>query len=101
MVKLMPLIGRDPHKFGKNGDIDLASIAEVNFPTHARVNYRPVAQIRDDASACHASQGGGRMRGGIFGPLQRLVASNDTYMRAFPPYQPGEPVERDLFQGIE
>lgn len=100
MVKLMPLIGRDPHKFGKNGDIDLASIAEVNFPTHARVNYRPVAQIRDDASACHASQGGGRMRGGIFGPLQRLVASNDTYMRAFPPYQPGEPVERDLFQGI-
>jgi hypothetical protein len=57
----MPLVGQDPRQVGKNKDIDLVSIAEVRFPVHARIDYRPVAKIRDDASACHASQGGGRL----------------------------------------
>ena len=33
IVKLMPLIGKDPSKFGKNGDIDLAAIMDQDFPT--------------------------------------------------------------------
>ena len=31
-VKLLPLFGRDPHKFGTNGDIDLTAIADGGFP---------------------------------------------------------------------
>lgn len=99
MVKLMPLVGRDPTKFGHNQDIDLASIAAVSFPTHAVVNYREVAAIRDDASACHASQGGQGMVNGVFGTLRRWFASRETYMRAEPLPQNGH-VEKDLFEGL-
>ncbi len=31
-VRLMPLVGRDPHKFGKNGDIDLAEVVQWETP---------------------------------------------------------------------
>lgn len=57
-VKLMPIFGKDPSKFGKNGDIDLAAIMNQDFPTHAKINYRKVVEQREKASACHASQGG-------------------------------------------
>ncbi|TLN27023.1 GlcNAc-PI de-N-acetylase [bacterium] len=99
MVSLMRLAGRDPTKFGHNKDIDLASIAAVSFPTHAVVNYREVAAIRDDASACHASQGGQGMVGGLFGTLRRWFASRETYMRASPLPLNGH-IERDLFEGL-
>ncbi len=100
MVWFSKLVGRDPRKTGRNGDIDLVSISETRYPTHARINYHPVVKIRDEASACHASQGGGRFRSGIFAPLQRLIASHDNYMRAFPPLQPDERLEHDLFENV-
>lgn len=100
-VRVMPLIGQDPRRVGTNKDIDLASIAEVDFPTHARIDYRPVAKVRDEASACHASQGGGRLLGGPLNTLRRWFASNETFMRAYPQPAPGAPMERDLFDGIK
>lgn len=100
MVRMLRLTGRDPTKFGHNQDIDLESIARVSFPTHAVVEYREVAAIRDDASACHASQGGQGMVGGVFGRLRRWFASRETYMRAEPLPVDGH-IERDLFEGLE
>lgn len=100
-VAIMRLAGKDPRRVGTNKDIDLVSITEVSFPTHARINFGPVAKIRDIASACHASQGGGRVIGGpVMGLLRRWFASHESYMRAYPAPQPGMPVERDLFEGI-
>ena len=98
MMRIMRLLGRDPHKFGKNKDIDLVAIAEVDFPTDAVIDYRKVADIRDDAAACHASQSAGSLTGGIFGWLRRTIASKEIYMRAVPP--PDGKVEHDLFQDI-
>jgi len=98
MVRIMRLTGRDPRKFGKNGDIDLASIAEVDFPIHAVIDYRSVADIRDDASACHASQASGSLTGGAFAWLRRTFASKELYIQASPP--PNGKVERDLFAGL-
>ncbi|HCE17600.1 MAG TPA: GlcNAc-PI de-N-acetylase [Anaerolinea thermolimosa] len=101
MVRLMPLFGRDPQRFGKNHDIDLRSIVEVHFPVHAVIQYRSVAAIRDAASACHASQGGSSLTGsGIIGRLRRLFFSYEMYMRGYPPARPKEQVVRDLFAGI-
>jgi N-acetyl-1-D-myo-inositol-2-amino-2-deoxy-alpha-D-glucopyranoside deacetylase len=97
-VWFMRLSGKDPRKFGKNGDIDLQSIAEVNFLINAVVDYREVADKRDTASACHASQGGGRITGGVMGVFRKLFGVSDQYMRAFPP--PGKKRERDLFEGV-
>ncbi len=100
VVKVLPLLGRDPRKFGQNQDVDLLAIASVRFPIHTRIDYRPVAKIRDEASACHASQGGGRMAGGLFGFLRRTFASDEGYMRAYPPVD-GQTTEHDLFDHVK
>lgn len=99
-VKVMPIFGRDPRRMGSNKDIDLVSIAEVVFPTHARIDYRPVLREREDASACHASQGGGRLIGGPLNHLRRWLAAYETFMRAYPEPEPGARLELDLFEGI-
>lgn len=98
MVRLMRLVGRDPRKFGKNHDIDLAAIAEVDFPINTVIDYRSVADIRDDASACHASQLSASLTGGVFKVLRRLIAAKELYIQAIP--TPDGKVERDLFEGI-
>jgi N-acetyl-1-D-myo-inositol-2-amino-2-deoxy-alpha-D-glucopyranoside deacetylase len=98
-VRLMPLVGRDPHRFGKNQDIDLTQITDVRFPTHAQIDYRPVAELRDQASACHASQGGSQMNSSILGKVRRWIGSRDTYMRAYPPVNDHQ-VEKNLFSNV-
>ena len=96
-MKILPLIGKDPHKFGTNGDIDMAAIAEVNFPTNARIDIRPVLKKKEQAGACHASQGGGRMGGGVVSFIMRMFSGSENFMRAYPPVTPGEKVAKDLF----
>ncbi len=98
-VNLMKFFGKDPSKFGSNKDIDLEAIARVSFPTHAVIRYSPVAKLRDKASACHESQGGGRMSSGPLGFIMRYLNAKDTYMRAFPECASTR-VEKDLFEGV-
>lgn len=99
VVRLMPLFGKDPRKFGKNGDIDLTAILETKFPTHARINYKQVAGIRDEASACHASQGGDKKSGYIVNWLLRHFSSTESFMRAVPLSVNGQ-IEKDFFADI-
>ena len=96
-VKLLPLIGKDPHKFGANGDIDITMIAEVDYPTNARIDIRSVLKKKEQAGACHASQGGGRMGGGLVNFFMRLFSGCEAFMRAYPPVISGEKLSRDLF----
>jgi len=100
VVRLLRLFGKDAHKWGKNGDIDLASIAEVDFPTNARIDIRSVLDKKEKAGACHASQGGGRMGGNLAGFILRLFNRQENFMRAYPPVETGEKVERDLFADV-
>lgn len=100
MVRLMPLVGRDPTKFGQNQDINLKAIADVRFPTHAVIDYRSVAELREEAARCHGSQGGGSLTSGpLMSLIRRRFASKDQYMRAYPEPVNGH-MERDLFEGI-
>ena len=96
-VRLMPLFGKDPTKFGRNGDINIKELAEVSFPIHVRLNTRSVSEIKSKASACHASQGGMQMRRGLMGFVTRLFGEREDYMQAYPPV--GESFKRkaDLF----
>jgi LmbE family N-acetylglucosaminyl deacetylase len=97
-VRLLPLLGKDPRHFGRNGDIDLASLVEEgDFPIHAVIDYRPVAAIKDDASLCHASQlGGAGLRRGPMRWAQRLFGQKEHFMQAYPPPSNGR-VRSDLF----
>ncbi len=105
VVKLMPLLGLDPRRSGANKDVDLIAIVEGarGFRTHALIDYAEVVEKVWEATQCHRSQ--------LHTPrlswrerwvrrLSRSPKPQAHFMRAFPPVQPGEPVERDLFAGV-
>lgn len=100
-VRILPLFRQDPRHFGRNGDIDLAALVEEgDFPTHARIDYRAVADKREAAAACHASQlGGSPLRRGPLSWIMRWFNRREHFMRAYPPAKPGLS-ETDLFAGV-
>ncbi|MFZ2487692.1 MAG: PIG-L family deacetylase [Anaerolineae bacterium] len=101
LVRLMPLVGKNPRKFGRNHDIDLVQIVGWQTPIHARINVRPYLDTKDAASSCHHSQGGGQ-QGFRWIPqmIQRRYWSDETFTRGVPAPRAGEPVEKDLFAGV-
>lgn len=99
MVRLMPLFGQDPTKFGRNKDVNLKELAEVDFPVHARLDITPVAEIKQEAGRQHASQGGSQMRRGWMGFLTRVFGEREEFMRAYPPVEDGHyKIADDLFE---
>jgi len=98
-VRVMPLIGQDPRRFGRNRDIDITEIASQDFPLHAFIRFNEVAEAKARAAACHASQGG-PPTSGILSWLFRLAGGEETFMRAYPPAPPGLR-ETDLFEGVD
>lgn len=100
MTRAMPIFGKDPTKWGRNGDINLKELAEVYFPVHVRLNIRSVDEIKRLASEQHASQGGVGMRRGLMGFISKMFGNSEDYMRAYPPVDNGFKRKRDLFDGI-
>jgi mycothiol S-conjugate amidase len=90
MVRIMPFFGRDPTKFGRNEDVNLKELAEVDFPIHVRVDITPVAEIKREASRQHASQGESQMRRGWMGLFTKLFREREEFMRAYPPIEDGK-----------
>jgi len=101
LAKLMPLFGQNPHNLGRNKDIDITSMAAVQFPVHAIVRLtKQAAEAQDKAIACHSSQLGGRpLRSGLLRLAGGFSRQRDLYMRAYPPIH-GHRRETDLFEGI-
>jgi N-acetyl-1-D-myo-inositol-2-amino-2-deoxy-alpha-D-glucopyranoside deacetylase len=100
LVKLMPLFGGNPHRYGRNKDIDLTKIANEEYPVHAVLKIKNrFNRIRTKAAACHASQGGARPAPfGILRIASKLSGQRDSFMRAYPP--PARRRETDLFEGL-
>lgn len=101
MVRLMPLFGQNPHRAGRNKDIDMTKMFNQNYPINAVIRLQKQAiLIRDKAAACHASQGGGRPRQGpfrIFRIIEKIRGQRDYFMRDYP--QPtNKHMEKDLFE---
>ena len=101
-VKVLPLFGQDPRRFGRNKDIDLTALATVNFPVHAKVQLTKQArELQEKARACHISQvGSGRPRLSLLGLVTKLAGQRDSFMRAYPPPVNGR-LEHDLFENVE
>lgn len=98
LVRILPIFGKDPRKWGRNDDIDLVEITKHTYPVHARINFRPVAKLKEQASACHKSQ---LMPGssGLVWSIMRLFSGPESYMRAQPPGT-AKTCEDDLFAGV-
>ena len=91
------LEGKDPTRVGINKDIDLTRLGVPSEKVHARIDIRPTWEIKREASAFHATQGGGRG----FYPwmpewLRKQLFGHETYIRAYPPVPDGYR-EKDLF----
>ena len=100
-VRFMPLLGVNPHKFGRNQDIDLTAVADVNYPVHAVIRLsRESIETMHKATACHTRPLGGKPPGGgLLGWIERWRGQTNLFMRAYPPFKGRK--EKDLFQGIE
>ena len=99
MVRLMPWLGMNPRRLGKNKDVDFASLAQVDFPIHATIATYAVNELKLKAFACHVSQSSGGIPRYLLG-IARWFLGNETYMRAAPA-EPPQQMEHDLFEGID
>jgi len=98
VVTVMRLLGRDPAKFGRNQDINLAEIASWDQQITTRIDISRFLDIKQQASACHKSQAGpGGMFGWLPGPIRRRMMGAETFTRALPPVNGQAPIETDLF----
>jgi LmbE family N-acetylglucosaminyl deacetylase len=102
IIRLMPLFGQNPRRFGRNKDLDLTKMIGEKYPVNAVIRLSNQAmKIRNKAAACHASQGGGRPRPGpfrIFELLEKIRGPRDYFMRGYPKTR--QEREKDLFQGV-
>ena len=98
-LKLFPLLGLNPRRFGKNKDIDLVEITNHSFPIHARINYRSVSGLKKQATACYVSQMNERASHPLIRIIDQMMNVSDCFMRAYPEHVESN-VERDLFAGL-
>ena len=101
VLRLMPLVGRDPAKFGRNHDVDLRQIALHDYPVTTRIDVWPYYPIKAEAAACHHSQDGSAMQlKGWPGAAKRLLLGVELFTRAEPPPNGERRIESDLFKGV-
>ena len=97
-VTVLRLLGRDPARFGRNQDINLAEIATWDQQVTTRVDTSHYLDLKQKASECHKSQAG---PSGMFswmpGPLRRRVMGAETFTRAQPPVNGKAKLETDIF----
>jgi LmbE family N-acetylglucosaminyl deacetylase len=99
-TRIMPILGINPRKFGRNKDVDLKALVEFDFPVHVKIDTGSVRAAKDAAGMCHASQGGMQMRTGLMGLITRAFGENEQYMRAYPPVAKGDRVSGDLLDRV-
>jgi LmbE family N-acetylglucosaminyl deacetylase len=98
LVRIMPLLGRDPHRFGRNADIDLVEILKWETPVHVRIDVRPYLDTKARASACHRSQAGpAESFRGLPGFFVRRMFRYETFIQGYPAPAPGAGVGHELF----
>ncbi len=97
-VRLMPLFGKDPTKFGLNKDVNLRELAEEIFLfMHAWISPQwPILNVRQAAST-HRREVLKCAADGL-GLITRLLGEREEFMRVYPPVTDSHyKVSNDLF----
>ena len=84
---------------GINQDVDTLKSLEHIEPVHARISIAPYLAIWEQASRCHASQGGGRITR-TSRLLRRILYSRQGFTRVYPPPKRNAVDEDDLFANV-
>ena len=100
-IALMRLRGKDPRKGGRNSDMDFVASLAVASPVTTRINTFKYSEPAWKAMDCYASQIQipplFRVLRTVLGPL---FQRNAALSRVYPPIQPDEKRERDLFANV-
>lgn len=97
-ARILPLLGQDPEAFGRNGDIDIKRIADVDQAVTTKIPIRRYREASQRAARCHTRQTGGTTS--RVTDVLAWLARFDTFSRAVPPSEDGR-VKRDLFAGMD
>ncbi len=96
----LPLLGKDPSRWGANQDIDLRKIAEWSQKITARIEVRRFLPKKLEAAACHRSQTAPMRDFPLPNWLRAWLMGVENFTRVHPPAEGRFKVERDLFAGI-
>lgn len=95
---LLRLAGRDPARFGDNGDVNLLEAARQATPVTCRPDLTGWAAGKERAALCHRTQlGPYRLLLRLPRPIRAGFIASEGFTRLIPPVTPGEPVEHDFF----
>lgn len=97
MLYLLRLTGRDPKHFGQNHDVDLTSAGIEDRYIQVRLNVGAYLSYKEQASACHRSQGGGAARH-FPNFLARRAQRYEHFVQAYPL---NGRRHADLFDGLD
>lgn len=100
MLFFMRLRGVDPRRMGTNKDIDFQAVVDNIEPVHARIDIQDYLDAWDEASRCHASQGGGGFAGRFPNWLRRRIFRVQGFTRVHPVPNRHRIDEHDLFVGV-
>lgn len=96
----LPLVGKDPSRWGVNQDINLRQIAEWSQNVTTQIDVRRHLKQKMEASACHLSQMAPMRDIWLPDWLRRRLMGVESFTRAYPPVTDRAKLERDLFAGI-
>jgi LmbE family N-acetylglucosaminyl deacetylase len=97
-LRVLRLLRRDIRHFGANKDIDLTHAGVPDEQIHVQLEVAPYLGIKERASACHKSQGGGV--GGLRlmpGWVRQRLMRYEFFVQARPP---DARAHQDLFEGL-
>jgi LmbE family N-acetylglucosaminyl deacetylase len=97
-VRFLRLTGQNPSGFGRNKDIDLVKIASWDLPVTARIDIRAVAEIKREASACHASQQMPQQSQSLFQRLFFRRQTAESFTQAYPAFPAKGRISTDLLR---
>lgn len=97
-LRIIRLLRQDPRRFGQNKDIDLTRVGVPDEEIHVRLDVRPYVAIKEQASGCHKSQGGGGALRVVPGFVRRRFFGYEYFALVRPE---GAGIHNDLFEGLD
>lgn len=97
-VRFLRLTGQNPSGFGRNKDIDLVKIASWDLPVTAKVDIRDFAEIKREASACHASQQMPQQNQSLFQRIFFRRQTVESFTQAYPAFPAKGRITADLLR---
>lgn len=98
-ICLLRLRGHDPSHYGRQGDVDLTRVGVPDRMIHVRLDVEAYLPVKQEAGACHKSQGGGGARWRALPAfLRRRAMRYEHFVQAHPEDARSH---SDLFAGLD